>query len=158
MLKRNTLELWVGLFVAAGILALAMLAFKVGNLTTADVVDGYKIKANFDNVGGLKVKAAVTVAGVRVGRVTGIAFDSNKYQAIVTMDVDGQYKNIPADSTANILTSGLLGDQYIGIEPGGEEVYLKDGDTILRTQSALVLEKLVGQVIFNKASEAEPPK
>ena len=158
MINRKSLELWVGLFVAAGILALAMLAFKVGNLTTADVVDGYQVKANFDNVGGLKVKAAVTVAGVRVGRVTGIAFDSNKYQAIVTMDIDGQYKNIPADSTANILTSGLLGDQYIGVEPGGEEAYLKDGDTILRTQSALVLEKLVGQVIFNKASETEPPK
>jgi phospholipid/cholesterol/gamma-HCH transport system substrate-binding protein len=158
MINRKSLELWVGLFVAAGILALAMLAFKVGNLTTADVVDGYQVKANFDNVGGLKVKAAVTVAGVRVGRVTGIAFDSNKYQAVVTMDIDGQYKNIPADSTANILTSGLLGDQYIGVEPGGEEAYLKDGDTILRTQSALVLEKLVGQVIFNKASETEPPK
>jgi phospholipid/cholesterol/gamma-HCH transport system substrate-binding protein len=158
MINRKSLELWVGLFVAAGILALAMLAFKVGNLTTADVVDGYQVKANFDNVGGLKVKAAVTVAGVRVGRVTGIAFDSNKYQAIVTMDIDGQYKNIPMDSTANILTSGLLGDQYIGVEPGGEETYLKNGDTILRTQSALVLEKLVGQVIFNKASESEPPK
>jgi len=158
MINRKSLELWVGLFVAAGILALAMLAFKVGNLTTADVVDGYQVKANFDNVGGLKVKAAVTVAGVRVGRVTGIAFDSNKYQAIVTMDIDGQYKNIPVDSTANILTSGLLGDQYIGVEPGGEGTYLKDGDTILRTQSALVLEKLVGQVIFNKASETEPPK
>ena len=158
MINRKSLELWVGLFVAAGILALAMLAFKVGNLTTADVVDGYQVKANFDNVGGLKVKAAVTVAGVRIGRVTGIAFDSNKYQAIVTMDIDGQYKNIPVDSTANILTSGLLGDQYIGVEPGGEETYLKDGDTILRTQSALVLEKLVGQVIFNKASETEPPK
>jgi phospholipid/cholesterol/gamma-HCH transport system substrate-binding protein len=158
MISRKSLELWVGLFVAAGILALAMLAFKVGNLTTADVVDGYQVKANFDNVGGLKVKAAVTVAGVRVGRVTGIAFDSNRYQAIVTMDIDGQYKNIPVDSTANILTSGLLGDQYIGVEPGGEETYLKDGDTILRTQSALVLEKLVGQVIFNKASESEPTK
>lgn len=158
MISRKSLELWVGLFMAAGILALAMLAFKVGNLTTVDVVDGYQVKANFDNVGGLKVKAAVTVAGVRVGRVTGIAFDSNRYQAIVTMDIDGQYKNIPVDSTASILTSGLLGDQYIGFEPGGEETYLKNGDTILRTQSALVLEKLVGQVIFNKASETEPPK
>jgi phospholipid/cholesterol/gamma-HCH transport system substrate-binding protein len=122
------------------------------------VLDGYKIRANFDNVGGLKVKAAVTMAGVRIGRVSGIAFDADRYQAVVTMDVDGRYKNIPMDSTANILTSGLLGDQYIGVEPGGEEMYLKDGDTILRTQSALVLEKLVGQVIFNKASETEPPK
>jgi phospholipid/cholesterol/gamma-HCH transport system substrate-binding protein len=122
------------------------------------VLDGYKIRANFDNVGGLKVKAAVTMAGVRIGRVSGIAFDADRYQAVVTMDVDGRYMNIPMDSTANILTSGLLGDQYIGVEPGGEETYLKDGDTILRTQSALVLEKLVGQVIFNKASETEPPK
>jgi phospholipid/cholesterol/gamma-HCH transport system substrate-binding protein len=158
MLSRKSLELWVGLFVAAGILALAMLAFKVGNLTSSDVLDGYKIRANFDNVGGLKVKAAVTMAGVRIGRVSGIAFDADRYQAVVTMDVDGRYMNIPMDSTANILTSGLLGDQYIGVEPGGEETYLKDGDTILRTQSALVLEKLVGQVIFNKASETEPPK
>jgi phospholipid/cholesterol/gamma-HCH transport system substrate-binding protein len=158
MLSRKSLELWVGLFVAAGILALAMLAFKVGNLTSSDVLDGYKIRANFDNVGGLKVKAAVTVAGVRIGRVSAIAFDADRYQAVVTMDVDGRYKNIPMDSTANILTSGLLGDQYIGVEPGGEETYLKDGDTILRTQSALVLEKLVGQVIFNKASETAPPK
>lgn len=153
MINRKSLELWVGLFVAAGILALAMLAFKVGNLTTADVVDGYRVRANFDNVGGLKIKAAVTVAGVRVGRVTNIAFDSNKYQAVVTMDISGQFKNIPEDSSATILTSGLLGDQYIGLEPGGAEEYLKDGDVIRVTQSALVLEKLVGQVIFNKAKE-----
>ncbi len=153
MINRKSLELWVGLFVAAGILALAMLAFKVGNLTTVDVIDGYRIKANFDNVGGLKVKAAVTMAGVRVGRVTGIAFDSKKYQATVTMDIGGQFKNIPEDSSANILTSGLLGDQYIGIEPGGAEEYLKEGEAIRTTQSALVLEKLVGQVIFNKAKE-----
>jgi outer membrane lipid asymmetry maintenance protein MlaD len=137
-------------------LALAMLAFKVSNLTTADVKDGYRITAHFDNVGGLKVKAAVTMAGVRIGRVSGIAFDADRYQAVVTMDIDGSTRISPADSTANILTSGLLGDQYIGFEPGGEEAYLKDGDSVLRTQSALVLEKLVGQVIFNKASETEP--
>lgn len=158
MASRKSLELWVGLFVAAGIMALAMLAFKVGNLTTSDVLDGYKVTAHFDNVGGLKVKAAVTMAGVRIGRVSAIAFDADRYQAVVTMDIDGRYKNIPADSTANILTSGLLGDQYIGVEPGGDETYLKEGDNILRTQSALVLEKLVGQVIFNKAGETEPAK
>ena len=158
MVNRKSLELWVGLFVAAGILALAMLAFKVGNLTTADVVDGYKVKANFDNVGGLKIKAAVTVAGVRVGRVTDIVFDSKKYQATVTMDIDGKYKIIPVDSSATILTSGLLGDQYVGLEPGGAEEYLKDGDAIRTTQSALVLEKLVGQVIFNKANEGGASK
>ena len=153
MINRKSLEVWVGLFVAAGIFALGMLAFKVGNLTTADVVDGYQVRANFDNVGGLKVKAAVTMAGVRVGRVTGIAFDNNKYQAIVTMDIDGKFKNIPEDSSASILTSGLLGDQYIGLEPGGSEQFLKGGDAIRTTQSALVLEKLVGQVIFNRANE-----
>jgi phospholipid/cholesterol/gamma-HCH transport system substrate-binding protein len=158
MINRNSLELWVGLFVAAGILALAMLAFKVGNLTSADVMNSYKVTARFDNVGGLKVKAAVTVAGVRIGRVSAIAFDNKKYQALVTMDIDGRYQNIPKDSSASILTSGLLGDQYIGIEPGGDDVALKSGDTFLRTQSALVLEKLVGQVIFNKAGESAPAK
>ena len=158
MINRNSLELWVGLFVAAGILALAMLAFKVGNLTSADVMDGYKVTARFDNVGGLKVKAAVTVAGVRIGRVSAIAFDNKKYQALVTMDIDGRYQNIPKDSSASILTSGLLGDQYIGIEPGGDDVALKSGDSFLRTQSALVLEKLVGQVIFDKAGESAPAK
>jgi phospholipid/cholesterol/gamma-HCH transport system substrate-binding protein len=158
MINRKSLELWVGLFVAAGILALAMLAFKVGNLTSADVMNSYKVTALFDNVGGLKVKAAVTMAGVRIGRVSSIAFDSKKYQALVTMDIDGRYQNIPKDSSASILTSGLLGDQYIGIEPGGEDASLKSGDTFLRTQSALVLEKLVGQVIFNKAGESAPAK
>ena len=158
MINRKSLELWVGLFMAAGILALAMLAFKVGNLTSADVMDGYQVKARFDNVGGLKVKAAVTMAGVRVGRVSAIGFDSNRYQAVVTMDIAGNYQNIPKDSSASILTAGLLGDQYIGIEPGGEEAYLKSGDVFLRTQSALVLEKLVGQVIFDKASDSKPSK
>ena len=158
MLSRKSMELWVGMFVAAGILGLAMLAFKVGNLTSADVLDGYAITARFDNVGGLKVKAAVTMAGVRIGRVSAISFDDNTYQAVVTMDIDGRYKNIPKDSSASILTSGLLGDQYVGIEPGGDETYLKSGDTIIRTQSALVLEKLIGQMLFSKSTESTPPK
>ena len=158
MINRKSLELWVGLFVAAGILALAMLAFKVGNLTSADVMNSYKVTARFDNVGGLKVKAAVTMAGVRIGRVSAIAFDDKKYQALVTMDIDGRYQIIPKDSSASILTSGLLGDQYIGIEPGGDDASLQSGDTFLRTQSALVLEKLVGQVIFDKAGESAPAK
>jgi phospholipid/cholesterol/gamma-HCH transport system substrate-binding protein len=158
MINRKSLELWVGLFVAAGILALAMLAFKVGNLTSADVMNSYKVTGRFDNVGGLKVKAAVTMAGVRIGRVSAIAFDNKKYQALVTMDIDGRYQNIPKDSSASILTSGLLGDQYIGIEPGGDDASLGSGDTFLRTQSALVLEKLVGQMIFNKAGESAPAK
>ena len=158
MINRKSLEVWVGLFVAAGILALAMLAFKVGNLTSADVMNSYKVTGYFDNVGGLKVKAAVTMAGVRIGRVSAIAFDNKKYQALVTMDIDGRYQNIPKDSSASILTSGLLGDQYIGIEPGGDDASLKSGDSFLRTQSALVLEKLIGQVIFDKTRESAPAK
>jgi phospholipid/cholesterol/gamma-HCH transport system substrate-binding protein len=98
------------------------------------------------------------MAGVRIGRVSAIAFDNKTYQALVTMDIDGRYQNIPKDSSAAILTSGLLGDQYIGIEPGGEEASLKNGDRFLRTQSALLLEKLVGQMIFNKAGESAPAK
>lgn len=155
MLRRKTLETWVGLFVAVGILALIMLAFKVGNLTTADVTNGYEIKASFDNIGGLKVKSAVTMAGVRVGRVSNISFDNERYRAIVTMDIDGRYSRIPTDSSAAILTSGLLGEQYVGLEPGGADDYLKNGDTLRTTQSAVVLEKLISQFLFSKASEGE---
>jgi len=158
MINKKALELWVGLFVAAGIMALAMLAFKVGNLTTTDVLDGYKVKAYFDNIGGLKVKSAVTMAGVRVGRVTAITYDNGKYQALVTMDIDGRYKTVPTDTSASILTSGLLGEQYIGLEPGGADEYLKEGDTLRLTQSALVLEKMIGQFLFSKASETEKEK
>src|SRR3989338_4324717 len=152
-MNRKTLELWVGLFMAAGLLALAMLAFKVGNLATADALNTYTVKARFDNIGSLKVKSPVTMAGVRVGRVSGISFDNGRYQAVVTMAVDGRYKKIPADSNASILTSGLLGEQYIGIEAGGDESFLKDGDEMLLTQSAIVLEKMIGQFLFSKAAE-----
>ncbi len=157
-MNRKTLELWVGLFVAAGLLAIAMLAFKVGNLATADVLNAYVVKARFDNVGGLKVKSPVTMAGVRVGRVSGISFDNGRYQAVVTMAIDGRYQKIPADSSASILTSGLLGEQYVGIEPGGDERFLKDGDELMITQSALVLEKMIGQFLFGKASETPNSK
>lgn len=152
-MNRKTLELWVGLFVAAGLLAIAMLAFKVGNLATADVLNAYVVKARFDNVGGLKTKSPVTMAGVRIGRVSGISFDNGRYQAVVTMAIDGRYLKIPADSSASILTSGLLGEQYISLEAGGDERFLKDGDELMITQSALVLEKMIGQFLFSKASE-----
>lgn len=151
-MNRKTLELWVGLFVAAGLLALAMLAFKVGNLTSADVLDGYKLKARFENIGGLKVKSAVTMAGVRVGRVTHIYFDTDRYQAVVVMDIDGRYKSIPKDTSASILTSGLLGEQYVGLDPGGDDVFLKDGETLQLSQSAIVLEKMISQFLFSQAS------
>jgi phospholipid/cholesterol/gamma-HCH transport system substrate-binding protein len=152
MMQRNVLELWVGLFVAAGLAALGMLAFKVGNLTTADVTNGYKVRAEFDNIGGLKVKAPVTLAGVRIGRVTAISIDKNRFRAVVEMDLDGSFNNVPKDSSASILTSGLLGDQYIGLEAGGSEANLKHGDQIETTASALVLEKLIGQVLFSNKS------
>ena len=146
-MQRRTLEMWVGVFVAAGLLALAMLAFRVGNLATADVLNGYQMSAQFENIGGLTVKSPVTLAGVRIGRVSQITFDPETYQAVVEMNIDGRYKIIPKDSSASILTSGLLGEQYIGLEPGGSEEYLKENDRIKLTQSALVLEKLIGRVL-----------
>lgn len=152
--NNKALELWVGLFMALGILALAMLAFRVGNLSSADVVDGYKIKARFDNIGQLKVKAPITLAGVRIGRVTDITVD-DRYYAVVTLNISGAYRNLPEDSSASILTSGLLGEQYIALEPGGSDVYLTEGAVVQFTQSALVLEKLIGQFLFNKAGEGD---
>jgi len=135
-----------------------MLALRVGNLSTADVVDGYKLEAHFDNIGSLKVKSPVTMAGVRIGRVSQIGFDYKNYQALVILNIDGRYKTIPKDTGASILTAGLLGEQYIGLDPGGSDQYLKDGDKITMTQSAIVLEKLIGQFIFGKAGESEPNK
>lgn len=147
MVSRKSVEVWVGVFVAAGLFALGTLAFRVGNLTSADVVDGYHVEARFENVGSLKVKAPVTMAGVRVGRVSGIRFDPDSYQALVSMNIDGRYKKLPTDTGASILTSGLLGEQYIELEAGGAEEYLKEGSRIKVTQSAMVLEKLVGRVL-----------
>lgn len=147
MLSRKSVEVWVGVFVAAGIVALAVLAFRVGNLTATDVVNGYKVEARFDNVGSLKVKSPVTVAGVRIGRVTEIRYDPASYRALVVMNLDGRYDKLPVDTGASILTSGLLGEQYIELEPGGAEQYLKEGDRIQVTQSAMVIEKLIGRVL-----------
>ena len=155
MIEKKALEFWVGLFVLAGILALVMLAFKVGNLTSADVSDAYTVEARFENIGGLKVKSPVTMAGVRIGRVTAVSFDRDRYQAVVELSIDGRYKNIPDDSSVSILTSGLLGEQYIGINAGGSEDYLKSGDKILLTQSALVLENLIGQVMVKLTSSSD---
>ncbi|NTV11360.1 MAG: outer membrane lipid asymmetry maintenance protein MlaD [Zoogloea sp.] len=154
-MSRTTLDLWVGVFVAIGIAALLFLSLKVGSISGAGVTDPYTLKARFDNIGGLKVRAPVKTAGVTVGRVAEIRYDSESFLAEVTLSVDGRYK-FPKDTFANILTSGLLGEQYIGLEPGGDEQMLKPGDTISKTQSAVVLEKLISQFLFNKASEGEP--
>ena len=147
MTNRKTVEVWVGIFVVAGLIALAVLAFRVGNLSSADVTDGYRVEASFENIGSLKVRSAVTLAGVRIGRVAAIRTDPDSYQAIVTLNIDGRYKNLPVDSSASILTAGLLGEQYIGLEPGGDEEHLKEGSKIKLTQSAMVLEKLIGRVL-----------
>jgi len=158
MMEKKALEFWVGVFVLAGIIALVMLAFKVGNLTSSDVSNAYTVQARFDNIGGLKVKSPVTMAGVRIGRVTGVSFDKKTYQAIVDLSIDGRYANIPDDSSASILTSGLLGEQYIGISPGGSDDYLKQGDRIMLTQSALVLENLIGKLMVKLTSDSGTEK
>jgi len=151
-MSRTTLDLWVGFFVAVGLGALLFLALKVGNMASSSSGDTYAIQAKFDNIGGLKVRGAVKSAGVVVGRVAEIRFDPEAYQAVVTLRVDGRYK-FPRDTFATINTSGLLGEQYIGFEVGGDAEMLKAGDTIKKTQSAVVLEKLISQFMFNKAAE-----
>jgi len=152
MNKRN-LEIFVGLFVLLGAAALLFLALKAANLTSfASGGDTYTVQARFDNIGGLKARAPVRSAGVYVGRVTGVTLDSQTYQGLVTMEINRGIQ-FPRDSTAKILTAGLLGDQYIGIEPGGDEEDLKAGDTLSRTQSAVVLENLIGQFLFNRAAD-----
>ena len=147
MTSRKTVEMWVGVFVVIGLAALVWLAFRVGNLTTTDVANGYRVEARFENVGSLKVRSAVTLAGVRIGRVVQINTDPDSFQAVVTMNIDGRYKNLPTDTSASILTAGLLGEQYVGLEPGGAEEYLKEGSRIKLTQPAMVLEKLIGRVL-----------
>jgi len=157
-MNRTVLDLWVGVFVAAGIAALLVLALKVGNASsTFNVGQTYQLIGRFDNIGGLKVRAPVKSAGVVVGRVADIQFDNDKFAARVTMNVDQRYK-FPKDTTASILTSGLLGEQYIGLEGGGDDKMLQNGDTIKLTQSAVVLEKLIGQFLYNKAAEGGASK
>ena len=151
-MNRLSFDLWVGFFVAIGLASLLFLALKVGNLASANVGETYRLEAKFDNIGGLKVRAPVKSAGVVVGRVAGVRFDSADYVAVVDMDVDSRYK-FPRDTFATINTSGLLGEQYVGFEVGGDPEMLKNGDIIKKTQSAVVLEKLISQFMFNKASE-----
>jgi phospholipid/cholesterol/gamma-HCH transport system substrate-binding protein len=147
-----TLDLWVGIFVAIGLAALLFLALKVGNLASASSGETYVLKASFDNIGGLKVRAPVKSAGVVVGRVSNISLDLERYEAVVTMNIGNQYQ-FPRDTFAKIRTSGLLGEQYIGLAVGGDEQMYKPGDSVKKTESAMVLEDLVGQFLFSKASE-----
>lgn len=156
-MERTTVDLWVGMFVVGGIAALVMLAMKVGNLSTYNVAETYQLQAYFSNIGGLKQKASIKSAGVLVGRVTDITLDAERYEAKVTMSVDKRYQ-FPADTYANILTSGLLGEQYIGLIPGGDEQMLKAGEQIKHTQSAVVMEELISKFIYSKADAPTPAK
>ncbi len=156
-MQRKSLDLWVGLFVLLGIAALFFLAMKAGNLSALSFAKTYPVVSRFDNIGGLKSRAPVKSAGVVVGRVAAITFDDKSFQASVTLNMDSQYK-FPKDSSAKILTSGLLGEQYIGIEPGGDTNNLVAGDKIKMTQSAIVLENLISQFLFSKAAEGKDEK
>jgi len=152
MMKRKSLDLWAGVFVAMGLGALLFLALKVGNLASFSAAETYLVTANFDNIGGLKKRAPVKSAGVVVGRVEDISFDTETYEATVAMSIDRRYE-FPKDTSAKILTAGLLGEQYIGLAAGGDTAKLKSGDKIKITQSAVVLENLISQFLFSKAAD-----
>ncbi len=157
MMTKRELDLWVGIFALIGIGAMLFLSFKVANLASFSNGDSYQVKAKFDNIGGLKVRAAVKSAGVVVGRVADIRFDNDSFEAVVTMNIDSRFQ-FPKDSSAKILTSGLLGDQYVGLAAGGDTVNLKGGDTVKITQSAVVLENLISSFLYNKAAEGDAKK
>ena len=154
MQQTKFIEILVGLFVAIGIAALFFLGMQVSNLSQYNSEPGYQLSARFDNIGGLKVRAPVTVAGVRIGRVSTIEFDNERFEAVVNIEIEPKYNTLPEDTSASILTAGLLGEQYIGLDPGGEDLVLKEGSEIEITQSAFVLEKMIGQFLFNRDSSS----
>jgi len=154
---KKQIETLVGLFVVLGALASVFLALKAANLASFSFDATYPLSARFDNVGGLKIRAPVKSAGVRVGRIDSISFDDKTFQGVVAMQIDRRYR-FPTDTSAKILTSGLLGDQYVGLEPGGDDKNLNAGDTIKMTQSAVVLENLIGQLLYSKAAEGGKKK
>ncbi|MCG7895583.1 MAG: outer membrane lipid asymmetry maintenance protein MlaD [Candidatus Thiodiazotropha taylori] len=152
-MQTRQLEITVGFFMALGLVALFFLAMQVSNLASISSDEGYTITARFDNIGGLKVRSPVSMAGVRVGRVVGISYDQSSFEAVVTLAIDPEFNQIPDDSIAKIYTSGLLGEQYIGLDPGGSLESLEQDSELMMTQSALVLEEIVGQFLFSKAEE-----
>ena len=153
-MQQKIVDAWVGFFVLVGVLALVFLALKAGNLGASTFEKTYPLTTKFDNIGGLKSRAAVRSAGVVVGRVGAITFDDKSFQAVVILNMDQRYK-FPKDSSVKILTSGLLGEQYVGIEPGGDNKTLVAGDTIKMTQSAIVLENLISQFLYSKAADGK---
>jgi phospholipid/cholesterol/gamma-HCH transport system substrate-binding protein len=150
--RERIIEIWVGFFVLFGILALLVLAFKVSGLSSAIGENGYDITASFDNVGGLKVRSPVSLAGVHIGEVSTIKLDNVQFKAIVTMKIDPKYKKLPVDTSASILTQGLLGANYISLTPGFAHMFLKNESVIQDTHPALILENLIGQLIFSLKS------
>lgn len=152
-MTRKKIETLVGLFVLAGFVAIGYLALKAANLAAMTVGETYTVSARFDNIGGLKPRAPVKSAGVTVGRVASISLDPKTFQGVVTMELEKRFA-FPKDTSASILTAGLLGDQYVGLNPGGDEANLAAGDTIRMTQSAVVLENLIGQVLYNRAADS----
>lgn len=156
-MQRKSLDIWVGLFVLLGALALLFLALKAGNMSSISYEKTYPVETRFDNIGGLKPRAPVKSAGVVVGRVGDIKFDDKSFQAIVKLNLEARYK-FPKDTSAKILTSGLLGEQYIGLEAGGDTALLAADDKISMTQSAIVLENLISQFLYSKAAEGKSEK
>jgi len=154
-MQYKAIEVSVGLFVSVAIAALFFLALQVSNFSDLQDNGSYTVIAHFENAGGLKSKALVSMAGVPIGRVEDISFDTDNYDALVKIRIDARYSNLPSDTSASILTSGLLGDKYIGLTPGGLDEYLQEGDTIELTQSALVLERLISQFLFNTSDKDE---
>lgn len=153
MMHSRSVQIWVGVFVMAGMAALLMLSMKVSNISTFTETEGFEVKANFENIGSLKVRSPVTMAGVVVGRVAKIGFDRESYEAVVTLNIQDKYDNIPEDTSASIFSAGLLGEQYIGLEAGGAEAVLKAGSELQLTQSAVVLEQIIGQFLVSQADK-----
>lgn len=153
MQHTNSQDTLVGLFVAAGIAGLFFLALQVSNLSAFTTGKSYTLTANFENSGGLKVRSPVSLAGVKIGQVSAIALDATTYQSVVTMNIDAAYNNLPDDTTASIFTAGLLGEQYVSLEPGGSDIFLQENDKIDITQPAIILEKALGQFLFKSAEE-----
>jgi len=154
-MQSRSVELWVGLFVALGLAALAFMSVRASNLAEYRDGDAYTVLARFDNIGSLRVRAPVTVAGVRVGRVAAIDFDKDQFKAVVTLAIAARYDNLPQDTVASVRTAGLIGEQFIGLDPGGAPDALKEGDEIEITQSALVIEQLIGQFLYGQAGKSE---
>ncbi len=155
MRTSKTIELMVGVFIALGAAGLFVLSMQVSNLSGFTPANSYTVTARFENIGGLKERSPVTVGGVLIGRVASIEYDNDRFEAVVALEMDGKYNQLPDDTTASIYTAGLLGEQYVALEPGGSEDFLVEGSEIDLTQSALVLERLVSKFLFNKTTEGE---